>query len=392
MDVIEHIESKIDRVETGSQAVDMAIGGVRFQNMMEVMNFAKLMSVSGLALPVHLRGNPGACLAVCTRALRFGFDPFALAEHSYTMVKNVKNGNQWDKVETIAYDSFVIRGIIAAHAKLTGQIVYTYEGQGDERVCIATCQPPGAAAPIVHRSPTLGALKAARGRNDQGVIKGSPLWETKPDQQMGYDTGRDLCRLYFPEVLLGWYDKDEMDENVPAPKQVTAPGEPSALRKRLQSRQRTGDRGFDHEKVNQTIDGEVARTEPETASAETPTESSAAPPEPAETVAAEAEAMPPAEVSAATTDPDPAPESPTLAQDAPKPEPPVVPTDGAQYVAYAKGIVAMFETAEEVRAWWKSKEQKSLRNSLPNMVNAVFEGAEEACRERVEALKAAKPE
>ena len=206
------IDQKLDKVAAGNTMIDMDLGGVRFQSMMEIMEFSKLMALSQLAVPVHLRNNPGACLAVCTKALRFGFDPFALAEHSFSMVKNVKEGNEWFKVETIAYDSAVIRAVINARAPVKEPITYRFEGEGPDRVCIAIAKPIRGEV-IEWRSAKLGDKLAAMKRNDKGEIKGSPLWESpKSDVQFAYDTGRDLCRIYFPETLMGWYDKDEFDE------------------------------------------------------------------------------------------------------------------------------------------------------------------------------------
>lgn len=210
------IEDKLDKAVAGATSIDMNLGGVRFASMIELMEFAKLMSLSGLAVPVHLRNNPGACLAVCTKALRFGFDPFALAEHSFSMRKSTKVNGAWEDVETIAYDSAVIRAVINAHAPIEGQIEYSYEGEGAERVCIAMAKVKDGNR-IIWRSAKLGEKLAAMPRNDKGAIKGSPLWESpKVDVQFAYDTGRDLCRVHFPEILLGWYDKDELDENTRA--------------------------------------------------------------------------------------------------------------------------------------------------------------------------------
>jgi len=209
---IDKIEGKIDRVAAGATEVSMGFGGVQFKTMMELMEFAKLMAVSGAAVPVHLRGNPGACLAICTKALRFGFDPFALAEHSYSMVKSTKVDGKWENVETIAYDSAVIHAIIEAHAPIKGRLRPVYVGEGDARTCTVSGIPVGETEPLIHESPTIGKLKEARGKNDDGKIKGSPLWLTKPDQQLWYDTVRDWCRKYYPEILMGWYDKDEFEE------------------------------------------------------------------------------------------------------------------------------------------------------------------------------------
>lgn len=209
------IEDRLDKSAAGGTLV--LPGGVQFRTMLEVMEFSKLMAISGVAVPPHLRGNPGACLAVCTKALRFGFEPFALAEHSYPMRRSAKNElGGWETIETIAYDSFVIHAIIEAHAGLDGPLQCEYFGEGDSRVCRATGSIKGHM--LEHTSPQIGQIKAARGRNDKGQIKGSPLWDTKPDQQLWYDTRRDWCRRYAPHVLMGIWDKDEFDENVPPEK------------------------------------------------------------------------------------------------------------------------------------------------------------------------------
>lgn len=213
---VSKIEDKIDRAAAGGTEISMSLGGIQFRTMIEVMEFAKLMAVSQQAVPHHLRGNPGACLAICTKALRFGFDPFALAEHSMSMKKSVKTETGWEMVETIAYDSFVIRAIINAHAPIKGGIRYSFEGEGDDLVCIALAYPKDGGVPIVHKSATLRERLDAIEKNDKGQLKGSPLWSNpaKVRVQFAYDTGRDLCRVHFPDVLLGWYDRDEMDGEV----------------------------------------------------------------------------------------------------------------------------------------------------------------------------------
>lgn len=275
---LDKLEGKIDRVAAGATKIHMGFGGVKFQTMMELMEFSKLMAVSGAAVPFHLRGNPGACLAICTKALRFGFDPFALAEHSFSMKKDVEvtqtnpNGGRStvkEPVETIAYDSYVIRAVIEAHAPVEGRLKYTYEGDGDEMTCTVTAVPLGEKEPISFTSPTLGQRKKDIGTSDKGYLKGSPLWITKPRVQLGYDTGRDFCRLHFPEVLMGWYDKDEFDEYAKAAlaKDVTPA---STLKDRLAAVPKGEGRGFSADHVTDqighspgvTLDASVPAKEP----------------------------------------------------------------------------------------------------------------------------------
>lgn len=262
---IQKIEDKIDKVVAGNQAIDMSFGGVQFRTMIELMEFAKMMAVSDLAVPPHLRGNPGACLAICTKAIRNGFDPFALAEHSFAMSKEVEvtktsqtggRSTEKVKVDTIAYDSAVIRAVIQAHAPIIGGIDYQYEGEGDAMVCIASAKfRDGSVREL--KSPTLGERKKAIGTSQAGNLKGSPLWTTKPRQQLGYDTGRDFCRLYSPETLLGWYDKDEFEENVHhAP---TGTDHKPSVNNRLRGQTGQG-RGFGAENVSRALEHKPAMT------------------------------------------------------------------------------------------------------------------------------------
>lgn len=263
----ERLEEKIDRVAVGATEIHMGFGGVKFQTMMELMEFSKLMALSGLAVPHHLRNNPGACLAICTKALRFGFDPFALAEHSFAMSKEVEKTIEQatggrttvkEKIETIAYDSYVIRAIIEAHAPIVGRLKYEYVGEGDAMTCTVSAKLAETGETVSHTSPTLGQRKAAIGTSDKGNLKGSPLWITKPKVQIGYDTARDLCRLHFSEVLMGWYDKDEFEEYAKAAtaKDITPA---SGLKERLAAAgERTG--GFSHDHVQQQIEHTHAMT------------------------------------------------------------------------------------------------------------------------------------
>lgn len=233
------IEDRIDRMAAGSTAVSMTIGGVQFESMAQVLEFAKLMAVSGAAIPQHLRGNPGACLAICTRALRFGFDPFTLAEHSYL----VNNRGQ----ELIAYDSFVVHAIIEAHAPKIGRMRFEIVGEGDERRCRVSATPEGEHKPLEFLSETLKTLREARGRNDQGKIKGSPLWEQKPEQQLTYNARRDFCRIYFPDVLMGVWDREEFEGSDRARDVTPKP----SVAERLKAK--AGQRGFSQEHVDAEI-------------------------------------------------------------------------------------------------------------------------------------------
>jgi hypothetical protein len=195
------IEDKLDKNAAGEIAVAVG-GGVQFRSMLEVMEFAKLMSLAGAAVTPHCRGNPGVCLAVIMQAIEWGMSPFAVANKSY-MVAN-------KGVERLSFESQLIHAVIEARAPIVGRLAVYYEGEGDARICIVQGQFKGETLPREWRSPPLG--KRRPGRNEHGQIKGSPLWETKPDLQQFYDASRDWCRVYCPDVLLGIYSPDELEE------------------------------------------------------------------------------------------------------------------------------------------------------------------------------------
>ena len=53
--------------------------------MLEVVEFAKTMVKADLALPKHMRGNVGACMAVAMQAMEWQMNPFAVANKSYAV-------------------------------------------------------------------------------------------------------------------------------------------------------------------------------------------------------------------------------------------------------------------------------------------------------------------
>lgn len=184
------IEEKLDRAAVGATVVSDHVGGVLFQSMSEVLEFSKIMALSDKAVPPHLRGNPGACLRIVTQALEWRMSPFAVADKSYFVN------------DKIAYESQLVHAIIEQRAPLEGRLRHRYEGEGDERVCIVTGKVKGEVEPLEYRSPPFGKI----------TPKNSPLWKAKPDLQHYYNTSRDFCRVYFPDVLLGIYSRDEIED------------------------------------------------------------------------------------------------------------------------------------------------------------------------------------
>lgn len=188
---IDRIEGKIDRTVAGAVVVSDNIGGVMFKDMAEVMEFSKLLAVAGTAVPKHLRGNVGACLAVTIQALEWRMSPIAVANKSYEVN------------DRIAYESQLIHAVVEARAPLKQRLRKRYTGEGPTLQCFVSGHFKGEIDPIEYESPKISEIK----------VKNSPLWSSDPRLQLWYYSVRAWARSNCPDVLLGIYAEDELDGN-----------------------------------------------------------------------------------------------------------------------------------------------------------------------------------
>lgn len=176
-------ERRIAERVTPESARSVGVGrssGVVIRDMSEAMEFAKLMSIGGIAIRKHLRAQPGVCLAVTVQAVEWGMSPFTVANKSY-MVN-----------DQLAYESQLITALMLSRIPLAGRPEIEYTGDsGTTRVCTVTVTLKDGQV-IKHSSPQVGKI----------TPKNSPLWKSDEDQQLGYYTQRAMVRLRFPDVLL----------------------------------------------------------------------------------------------------------------------------------------------------------------------------------------------
>lgn len=210
--------SQIDRPFQPKTANEIAVapggGGVLIQSMPQMVEAAKLMARSGICVPPHCRDNPGVCFAVLykTNALNLK-DPFFVAEHTYPVAQRKKVGNQWMDIETLAFDSTIFHAAVEVSGVLRGPLRCEYAGDGDERTCTVYGTFKGETTPHAHTTPPLKVCHPGhREKDGQKFVKGSPLWDKNPDQQLFYFGVRDWTRKYAPHVVGGIYDKDEFED------------------------------------------------------------------------------------------------------------------------------------------------------------------------------------
>lgn len=243
------IEEKIDKVVTGAIELDDDGSGISMKRLVDAMEVAKMMSISGPAVPAFMQNQPGICYAAVVRAVRWRMDPFFVAEQMY-LTKNPKTGE-----EKIAFMAQLINAVINAHAPLQKKLRAVYEGEGDAMKATIYGLPKGQVEELDYETPTLAKLIAARGKNDYGKVKGSPLYDNDPKQQLWYYGARGFCRRHFPEVLGGVFDSVDSEFEPVDPKDVTPTRQ--SLADRLKGAKRiSSQRGFDAAKVDHEIGGQ----------------------------------------------------------------------------------------------------------------------------------------
>jgi hypothetical protein len=208
------IESRIDK-ERSSEIALSFMGGLELANLSQAFEIAKAMAISGPCVPKYLQNNPGSCLYHVMRGARWRMDPFAIAEDSY-IVKNRKTGE-----ERISYGSRTIHAVVERNAPIKRRLSCTYQGEGLEQTCTVS----GVFTDGEEReyeTPTVGSIRARKreGDSDGGGGSGSPLWFSDPKQQLFYHASRAWARKWCPDVLLGAYSREELEdegfEGVPA--------------------------------------------------------------------------------------------------------------------------------------------------------------------------------
>jgi len=226
------IEERINLTEAANLAISTEVGGVQVQNMLQLMEVAKMLAVSKQAVRKHFRGEPGMCLAVCIQAYEWRISPYALANKSYVVN------------DQLAYESQLIMAVINMRAPLKERLRYKFEGEGPDMKCTVSGHFKGEVEPLLYTSPAVKDIKP----------KNSPLWVSDPQQQLSYYSARAWARRYCPEVTLGIYAEDELDAAAIGPEHAKDVTPSAALAERLKAAAQTQADGFNHDKIQAALE------------------------------------------------------------------------------------------------------------------------------------------
>nr|DAP97673.1 MAG TPA: RecT protein [Caudoviricetes sp.] len=183
--------------------------------MDRLVRFAELMAQSKATVPQHLAGKPADCLAVTMQAAQWGMNPFAVAQKTH-----VVNGS-------LGYEAQLVNAVVSSSNLLATRLNYKWDGDWSK----VNGKNDKSADLTVTVWATLRGETEPRyltiSMKDAGV-RNSPLWEHDPKQQLAYLCTKRWSRLHAPDVLLGVYTPDELEETKPRVERDVTPPATSA--------------------------------------------------------------------------------------------------------------------------------------------------------------------
>ncbi len=208
------------------------------QALSQLTAFANLMADATIAVPDHLVGKPADCMAIVMQAMQWGMNPYAVAQKTFFV-----NGK-------LGYEAQLISAILTSSGAIRGRFHYEYGGNWEN--CIRskdiTVKKMGCKGAYEKTERVrdwsdededglyIRAGAIIRGESEitwgeplylaSVAIRNSPLWVTKPKQQILYLATKDWSKAYCPAAVMGFQDADDLsyrEEKVinPAPQRVS---------------------------------------------------------------------------------------------------------------------------------------------------------------------------
>ncbi len=182
------------------------IANPEFMNSLHM--FAQTMAQATVTVPKHLAGNTGDCMAICMQAAQWGMNPFAVAQKTH-----VVQGN-------LGYEGQLINAVVSSSNAIQGRFKYEYGNDWENGK---------------HGHIRCGAILKDESEITWGEwlncsevkTKNSPVWKSAPKQQAAYLVVKMWARLYTPDVIMGVYTPDELQEIEPVRKIDSASAKPS---------------------------------------------------------------------------------------------------------------------------------------------------------------------
>ncbi|WP_274460463.1 MULTISPECIES: RecT family recombinase [unclassified Gilliamella] len=186
------------------------------QMLQRIQEFSQVMAKGVATVPKHLAGNVADCMAVTMQAVQWKMNPFAVAQKTH-----IVNG-------TLGYEAQLVNAVIVTSGAINGRFKYEYIGNWD---AFQKTDKKHDDEIKLNLGIKVGAILTGEQNITWGeplylsnvTIRNSPLWKTAPKQQIAYLAVKYWARLYCPEVILGVYSTDELEEARKTVKDITPP-------------------------------------------------------------------------------------------------------------------------------------------------------------------------
>jgi len=186
------------------------------QMLQRIQEFSQVMAKGVATVPKHLAGNVADCMAVTMQAVQWKMNPFAVAQKTH-----IVNG-------TLGYEAQLVNAVIVTSGAIKGRFKYEYIGNWD---AFQKTDKKHDDEIKLNLGIKVGAILTGEQNITWGeslylsnvTIRNSSLWKTAPKQQIAYLAVKYWARLYCPEVILGVYSTDELEEAKKIVKDITPP-------------------------------------------------------------------------------------------------------------------------------------------------------------------------
>lgn len=185
------------------------------EGMNQLVKFADLMAQSKATVPAHLAGKPADCLAVTMQAAQWGMNPFAVAQKTH-----VVNG-------TLGYEAQLVNAVVSSSNLLSTRLNYRWDGDWSN-VNGKNDKSPSLTVTVWATLKGESEPRTLTISMQQAGVRNSPLWEQDPRQQLAYLCVKRWSRLHAPDVLLGVYTPDELQEAAPRVERDVTPAPATA--------------------------------------------------------------------------------------------------------------------------------------------------------------------
>jgi hypothetical protein len=192
----------------------------------KMMRLADVMATGRATVPKHFNGNSADCLAVVMQSMQWKMNPFAVAQKTHLV-----NG-------VLGYEAQLVNAVITTCAPVLDRLHYEWYGAWEK--VIGKFDIKTNSEGKQYRQPGwrledeegLGVKVWAtfRGEDEPRVLelllaqartRNSTLWADDPRQQLAYLATKRWSRLYCPDVILGVYSPDELEESAPIIRDVS---------------------------------------------------------------------------------------------------------------------------------------------------------------------------